>query len=122
MAGIIRRLLLSWFGWAFDASVNGSTVTVGTSVVQVHKFNPARLCANFSNSSTGIIALSHNPAMTLADGYQLAAGQSCGFDWQTDYQRPGEAWYAIGNGAGLTLFTETQVLTGEQDSDPVPGL
>lgn len=91
-------------------------------MVQVHKYNPARLCANFSNSSTGIIAISRNPAMTLADGYQLAAGQSCGFDWQTDYQRPGEAWYAIGNGAGLTLFTETQVLTGEQDSDPVPGL
>lgn len=90
-------------------------------MVKLHGVNPARFWVAFSNSSTGIIAVSSNPAMTIADGYQLSAGQSCGFTWGEDGQRPGLDWYAIGNGAGLTLFTETQVATGEQDSDPVPG-
>jgi hypothetical protein len=121
LRGWLRRLLWSYYGNAFDANFDSKTVTVGTSVVQVHKHNPARFWVSFSNSGTATMAISRNPAMTITDGYQLAAGQSCGFLWTQDGQKPGDDWYAIAASGSQTLYTETQVATGEQDSDPVPG-
>lgn len=92
-----------FFGAHLRTDAPESDVAVGVAVVELIPNNGRRVKLELCNTGATTISIRRDPGVTLATGFNIAAGASYIIDWQHDYAEVCKALYAIGSAAGGTV-------------------
>jgi hypothetical protein len=109
----VRDLLELLLGGRVMTTTQEKVIAVGTAATQLCPFDARRVRIEFYyNTSVGAVFVSSKPDMTVADGQDIGFATTALFrDWLTDFEGPTDALYAIGAGAGNTIYVRETLLT-----------
>src|SRR5690242_9158625 len=90
-----RDLIAGYYGFEINLRPQESTVTVGTSAVQVGKFARQRVAVTFSNPGAAAILIGFSPGVTTTNGLTIGAGAFVSYTWSNDGELVMQDFWAI---------------------------
>lgn len=115
MGLVVRDVEQLWFGYTLPVDTFEKDVTVGTSAVKLVDAKSRRAKLQLSHFGGANIAIGTHPDVTATTGIQFSPGQTAEFDWQDDYDRVTEEFWAISAVAGNSVHVVETVMTGAPD-------
>lgn len=117
MSWVISDVERIWFGYSLPVDEAESDVTVGITAIRLVGVNARRAKVQFSNFGGSTIVIGTSAAVTAAKGIPIAPGLTGEFDWQTDYDRVIEEFWAISAAAGNAVHVTETITTGADDQE-----